>query len=283
MTRGAAKQTSLLYVSNLGSSQVTVYTYLNGAGLLLVGTLKKFSYPTGMCTDKAGDVWIPDAGTGNVYEYAHGGSTPIDTIEQTGNSRPYDCSVDPNTGELAVANQTGGQYPSGNVKVYPKGSHAGIKYDAPHRAQVNFVAYDDNGNLFADGTDVTDGPGLYELRKGHHAFTTLSVTGGQLRSPGAIQWLNPTLLVGDVSDQGAPQAYKMFVYGTVANVLATLTFADTQDTYGFWRRGERVIVPDHLGSAVRIYSLPKGSLLATLTTRVSLPFGTVVSQSAPAR
>lgn len=75
MAAGAAKQPNLLYVSNSGSGSVTVYTYLNGGGLLLVGTLSGFSLPAGMCTDKAGDVFIPDYGRRKIFEYAHGGST----------------------------------------------------------------------------------------------------------------------------------------------------------------------------------------------------------------
>ncbi|HEY1654052.1 MAG TPA: hypothetical protein VGF86_02935, partial [Candidatus Tumulicola sp.] len=273
--------TSLLYVSNLGTNDVTVYTYRNGGGLLLVGTLTGFSYPTGMCTDKVGNVWVPDAGSGAVYEFAHGGTSPIDTIRQTGNSRPYDCSVDLSTGKLAVANQSGGQFPNGNVKIYAKGSHSGVKYEAPHDAQVDFLAYDDKSDLFVDGTQATYGAGLYELPRGHHQFTTLTLSGGQLYSPGAIQWLNPTLLVGDAGQQGqgSPVADKIFVYGTTATILGVVSFANTQDTYGFWRRGKRIIVPDHLGNAVEMYALSNGAPISTLTTGISLPFGAVVSQS----
>src|SRR5665213_3014248 len=49
MAPDAQKQLSLLYISNAGSSSVTVYTYLNGGGLLLVGTLTGFSSLAGMC------------------------------------------------------------------------------------------------------------------------------------------------------------------------------------------------------------------------------------------
>ncbi len=63
MLSGAQKQQSVLYISNQGNGSVTVYTYLDGGGLVLVGTLGGFSKPGGMCTDSAGDVWITDYGT----------------------------------------------------------------------------------------------------------------------------------------------------------------------------------------------------------------------------
>ena len=58
MTPQATQATDLLYVSN--SRDVTVYTYKNGNGINLVGTLTGFSTPKGMCSDKAGNVWIAD-------------------------------------------------------------------------------------------------------------------------------------------------------------------------------------------------------------------------------
>src|SRR5579871_5251079 len=85
-----AKTQSLLYVSNQGNGSVTAYTYVNGGGLVLVGTLTGFSKPTGMCTDNAGNVWIPDYGTRLISEYAHGGTTPIFTIKEH-IGLPFDC------------------------------------------------------------------------------------------------------------------------------------------------------------------------------------------------
>ncbi len=280
----AQNQLSLLYVSNSGTASVTVYTYLNGGGLLLVGTLTGFSRPTGMCTDKTGDVWIPDYGTNTLYEYKHGGTTPIETIRQVGSSRPVDCSIDPDTGNLAVVNQfpNAHYYPAGNVKIYPKGSRNGTKYRAPYGTEPDFLAYDDKGNLYVDGTLNPYGYGdsLFELPNGGKQFTNLTLEGGTLNIPGAIQWVKPTLLVGDQNfqNQRTNGAYKLFVSGSTATVVGTLQFKGTQQAYGFWRRAGRVIVPDHTGNIVRIYNLSDGSLFSKLTTGISSPFGAVVSQ-----
>ena len=291
MLPGAQKQPSLLYISNLGTASVTVYTYLNGGGLLLVGTLSGFSLPTGMCTESSGNVWIPDYGTRKILEYAHGGTTPIFTITEH-SGFPYDCAVDPTTGNLAVANQhPNGKYQAfGNVVVYPKGSRNGRVFSTSNGfSDVYFVAYDNKSNLYVDANPCAPSscyygggpPGLFELAKGGAAFTQLTLSGATLYQPIAINWIKPTLMVGDQNfqNQGTSGAYKLFVSGSTATQVGTLQFGGTQQAYGFWRRAGRVIVPDHTGNIVRIYNLSNGSLFSKLTTEISLPFGAVTSQA----
>lgn len=291
MAPGAQKASSLLYVSNWGTSHVTVYTYLDGSGLVLVGTLTGFSLPAGMCTDSTGNVWVPDADTRRLYEYAHGGTQPIETIQQK-SGYPYACSVDPTTGNLAVASQhPNGKYQAFSVvDVYPKGSKTETPYSTPHGfKKVYFVAYDNASNLYADGTrcfrdncyyDRNGPPGLYELVNGASEFKRLNFQGGTLQQPTAINWVKPTLLVGDrdFQNQGTSGAYKVFVSGSRATVVGTLPFDGTQQANGFSRRAGRVIVPDFTGNVVRIYNLSDGSLFSTLTTEISSPFAAVVSQ-----
>ena len=283
MTPGAKKSPSLLYVSNEGTATVTVYTYLDGDGLILVGTLTGFSHPAGMCTDRSGDVWITDYGTNRLYEYEHGGTTPIETIREVGSSRPNDCAVDPATGDLAVANQfpNAHYYQTGNVKIYHPGSHTGTKYSLGYM-QVDFLAYDDHSNLYVDGQPTNpygygnNGP-LLVIPSGSKGPVNLTLKGATLYQPSAVQWINPTLLVGD-SREKTSFAYKFFVSGSVATVVGKLQFPGTQETYGFGRRADKVIVPDFSGNVVRIYTLSTGTLYASLTAGISLPFGAVVSQ-----
>ncbi|HKU81037.1 MAG TPA: hypothetical protein VJP76_02620 [Candidatus Tumulicola sp.] len=285
MSPGAQKQPSLLYVSNDGTASVTVYTYLNGGGLLQVGTLTGFSVPTGLCADKAGDVWVSDWGAKALYEYAHGGTTRIFTIRQP-SDRPYDCAVDLATGDLAVANQqpNGHYYPSGNVKIYPPHSHSGRAYGGSWFPEVNFVAYDNKGDVFADvaNTDpyAYGGP-LYELPAGGDQLLPLTISGATLYTPGALQWVKPYLLAGDRDFQAKDEqgAYKLIVFGSVATSVGTLSFQKTQNTYAFWRRGDKVIVPDHDQSVIQIYPLAGGTIEKTLRDNISLPFGAAVSQA----
>ncbi len=285
MTSGAQKEPSLLYVSNWGTAAVTIYTYLNGGGLVLVGQLTGFVQPAGMCADKAGNVWITDYGTGvkTLYEYAHGGTSPIRTLRQQ-NGKPYDCSVDLNTGDLAVANELPeGKLTFANVTVYPLGAHQGIHYAPPYGFQrVDFLAYDDKSNLYVDGLELYyNVRKLFELHKGGTKLRRLALRGANLEAPGAIQWVNPTLLIGDnnLGNQGVAGAYKVLVSKTVATVVGKLSYQETQAAGAFWRRSGRIIVPDTTGNIVRIYNLSDGSLYSSFTAGVSQPFGAVVSQA----
>ena len=109
----------------------------------------------------------------------------------------------------------------------------------------------------------------------------MDLRGAKLYKPGAIQWVNPTLLIGDgnFKNQGIAGAYKAFVSKTAATVVGTLSFPGTTNLGAFWRRAGLVIVPDTGANIVRIYNLSDGSLYASLTTGISQPFGAVVSQA----
>ena len=95
-----ARNGSLLYVSSVLTGDVYVYSYSTQK---LVGTLTGFTQPYGLCADKAGNVWVVNDGASQLVEYAHGGSTPIATLSDTG-EYPEGCSVDAVTGNLAVTN-----------------------------------------------------------------------------------------------------------------------------------------------------------------------------------
>ena len=69
-----AKSRKLLHVSGGNFNEVFVYTYPKSK---LVGTLTGFQYPASPCTDKDGDVWIPNWDVANIVEYAHGGTSVI--------------------------------------------------------------------------------------------------------------------------------------------------------------------------------------------------------------
>lgn len=77
-----ARSADLLYVAN-GNGTVTTYTYPEGR---LVGTLFGFDTPEGECVDSS----------------AHGAKKPRKKLSDVGYN-PTSCSIDPGTGNLAVA------------------------------------------------------------------------------------------------------------------------------------------------------------------------------------
>ncbi len=282
MAQGAAKQSSLLYVSNQGARDVTVYTYSDGNDLRLVGTLSGFDKPSGMCTDKSGDVLVTDSYARRIYRYHHGGTKRVEIIQERGTSVPNSCAVDPTTGDVATADQFNGDgKPVGVVKIYTAGERDGKKYFVG-KIQPYYVAYDGKGNLFADAQNAYNhNVTLSEMAKGNTYFIRLTVAGGALNVPGAIQWIKPTLLIGnETSDSVAPFADKLFISGQTATIVGQVPFPSSQQASGFYRRADRIVVPDPVANDIEIYTFPGGALYSTLTQAVSNPVSAVISQAA---
>jgi hypothetical protein len=143
------KKSQLLYVSDIGTSDVYVYTYPQGR---LSQTLTGFKEPFGDCVDKKGDVFITDQGAAAIYEYAHGRSSPVATLQDS-SEEPQGCSVDFKTGDLAVSNALSGNNGSaaGSVSIYKdaKGTPTIVTDSAIY--DLGYCGYDTRSNLFVDG------------------------------------------------------------------------------------------------------------------------------------
>jgi|SRR5579862_2660943 len=142
MAKGLTSQ-DLLYVSN-GNGTVNVYNYSDGS---VVGVLTKFTQPQGMCSDRSGDVYITDFKANKVYEYPHGGTKPSKSLKESP-YHPYACSVDPKTGDLAVANYAQRFYDEGNIRIYSPGSNEPVTYTGTSDDHFTGCAYDTHDDLF---------------------------------------------------------------------------------------------------------------------------------------
>ena len=65
--------------------------------------LAGFRAPKGECVDADNDVFITDSKLSEIFEYQHGAKKPVNILTDNG-YRPYGCSIDFTTGNLAVAN-----------------------------------------------------------------------------------------------------------------------------------------------------------------------------------
>jgi hypothetical protein len=207
--------------------------------------------PEGLRSDNSGNVWVSDYGGKALYEYAHGGSTPIAKILQHA-GYPNDCAVDPKTGNLAVAN-----------------------------ALPTFhLTYDNKSNLFVECEDDYGyiGP-LAEAPAGSTSFTRSNLEANvEFSAFSGLQWINPTLLMGGLTDsEYSSVAYKLLVSGSSATVVQTLRFSDTQQAQGMWRRAGNVAVTEYLNDAVEIYRISDGSYVTSVTDDISGPYGTTIS------
>jgi hypothetical protein len=170
----AATTQDLVYVSN-ADGEVTVYRYWQHT---LVGVLTNFTQPMGQCADSAGDVFITDYAAEEIFEYAHGGTQPIETLNDSPNE-PYACSVDPTTGNLAVANDNGSS--EGNIVIWPKGSGGPTTFTDSVLYNFQGCAYDGSGDLLVSNGNPGDSkPASFAwLPRGGTSLINIAVPGPQ--------------------------------------------------------------------------------------------------------
>ncbi len=169
----------LVYITN-GNEEVTVY---NLETQKLVGVLTNFTKPMGECVDASGNIYIADAGANTVVEYAHGGSKAIETFDDSPDT-PYTCTVDPTTGNLAVANND-------NIAIWPNGGCGkATRYTDSALGSFDGCAYDTAGNLLT--TNGADPSAFAWLPHGGSQLDTITMpgpkSGWQWYYVAGIQW-----------------------------------------------------------------------------------------------
>jgi len=253
-----AKKKDLIYVSSFGPPsgpwQILVFSYPQGE---LLGTLSGFPELLGECVDKKENVFVTSAtssGVGYIYEYAHGGSSPIATLNDPLTS-PESCSVDAKTGNLAVISV-------GGVAVYPHAQDSPTTYTDPSFGAMNYGGYDNQGNLFVDGTRESVGFVFAELPSGSSGFRDIYVD-QPCRDDGSVQWDGRYITLQTVAQGGfAPRViYRLSVSGSSATVLGTTALKSNRNRYDggqFWIQGKDVIGPDNDGESVALWKYPIG-------------------------
>lgn len=143
--------TDLLYISD-GNGEVAVYQYDSQT---IVGVLTHFKNPMGECSDSKGDVFITDNGDEKIFEYRHGGTKAVAELADS-QYEPYACSVNPATGNLAVANHGEGTA-EGNLAIYAHAKGRPVYYTDKKLANIEGCAYDYAGDLLVtNGSAGTD-------------------------------------------------------------------------------------------------------------------------------
>jgi hypothetical protein len=162
-----ASQGDLLYVGQPDDGAVTIYSFPQGQ---VVGQLLGLGYVNNLCSDDRGDVWIMASLSSygsRLYEYAHGGRRITTLIDSLGEG--WACGVDPTTGDLAVANEVGGDYRS-NVAIYANGSGVPAQYAMPDVDWPFSATYDNVGDLFVGGQVSVYDAGTDWLPRGTYEF-----------------------------------------------------------------------------------------------------------------
>jgi hypothetical protein len=264
-----AKGSLRLYVSDYSNGVVYAYTYPAGA---LVGAIYGPAV-RGMCRNKSGQIWIVD-GSGFVKLYAAGGWTPLKVLPVKGYD-PLGCAVDPKSGNLAVSNLNGAKGGRGSITIFSNAAGKGTTHLDSIIYNFDFVAYDANGNLFADGQD-NGNPKKFHLTKfSGGKFSAIAVKGATINFPGGVQFVNKVLTVGDQAGaSGSSVVYRMYENG---HVLGSTVLNGSADCVQYFIYLSTLVCPNASGPNAVLYAYPAGGKpTKTLPGNFALPIGSLI-------
>lgn len=250
-----AKGDDLLYLSGEASSTVYVFAYPSGKA---VGELTGILFPTFECGDKSGNVFVTssDDSTGGVYEFAHGGTKPLEFLPL---DQARGCSVDPVTGNLAVVNF------GDTVYMYAKATGSPTKYTDYNLYNANDVAYDNMGNLFVDG-EYESNRYFALLELPYSAQTFEDITLAPVGDYNGDDY-DPILWDGKYLDLGSHTHHvlrgrilRLQISGSNATVAHKVTLGtQKRGSPQFWLRGSEIVQPSNKPqSSFQIFDFPSG-------------------------
>jgi hypothetical protein len=193
MSPNAKRIKKLLYVSDWSSNDIYVYDFNKGN---LVGQLSGLNDPYGQCVDKKGNIWVVAFGGSSVSEFAHGGTQTVKTL--TTDYQPMGCSVDPTTGNLAVA-------ASESVDVFVHASGKAHAYQTFVCHPFWAPGYDNEGNLYVEAllygsakplSGYSD-PLACELPHGGKSLRGVHLSGFGVYYPASVMWDGKHLTLSD--------------------------------------------------------------------------------------
>jgi hypothetical protein len=250
-----AKRDGLIYATG-GCLGTCVFSYPESklVGTLDVGFGGSYS-SSGDCTDGNGNIFISN--NDNVFEYAHGGTTPIATLDLPG-SNAIGCSVDPTTGNLAVVFSGNGK----NVAIFPAAMGTPTLYDS--EIDSAFCGYDNSGNLYVDGLGSENAPSLTELPSGGSAFSAISISEA-VGFPAQVQWDGQYITIQDAT-KGNIAVSRLQIYGSEATIVSITKFDIPKTASQSWIYGKKIFIPyGRRGRQIRVgvWKYPKGGKPAT--------------------
>jgi hypothetical protein len=261
-----AKSENLLYVSSY-YKYVNVYSYPKGK---LVGTLTGFGILAEDCSDKLGNVWIIDNQYGKIYEYAHGGVTPIATLTPP-SSDPLSCAVSPRNGDLAVGTGTE------ELVIYPRGTGMPIEYADYPVEGFFYCGYDPKGNLFISALTSSYKFQFAELVKGASSIANIALD-QSIELPGGVAAKARQVAVGD---EQTGTIYEFQISGSSGTKVGTTPLSGASQALNqFLIDGGRVVaaVSSQDAPAVDFFDFPAGGTpIKSITRDLQEPLGVAIS------
>lgn len=275
-----AKRLDLLYVSDYETNNVYAYSFPRGKLRgVLAGILKNFVLPTGLCSDNAGNVFVPDSANSTVLEFAHGSTKLVKTLIDS-NELPYSCAVDDTTGNLAVVDLESASG-AGGVSIYSRARGLPKTYDYGFIYKWYFAAYDDEGNLFVDASyDLPSEPlAFVELPKGQKGFETVTLD-QTFGAPGGVAWDGSYLAVGDAKSS---IIYRFVIAGSSGTQVGATRLRRAREVAQFAIVGKTVVGANFHGHSVAFWKYPAGGVPAKSLAGFGEPFGVTLSKAASGR
>jgi len=255
-----SKHDTLLYISDFYG--VHVYSYPSGT---LVGELEDFQSPAGLCSDKAGNVFVTDTEAQKVYEFAHGGTQPIATLyDNYASFNAFACSVDRATKTLAVTSAD-----SNDVFLFKDEAGSPIIYKNPY-AFGYFCTYDGSGNLFTRGTDNH----IAELSKGSTSFTNIKLS-ERVHDIVGFAWDGNYLSINGNSPSNVN--YRVQVNGRKATIVSKASLLQAKFVVQFTLYNHQLIGPDQNANRVSFWKYPKATNPVKTIGELELPEGSTIS------
>jgi sugar lactone lactonase YvrE len=275
MSAEAAKQ-NLLYVSDYETDDVYAYSYPDGklSGVLR-GILKTFIYPTGLCTDTAGDVFIPDSGNAGILVYAHGGTKVVRTLHDAG-EYPYSCVVDPKSGDLAVVDLESVSGPGG-VSIYAQAAGRPRFYNHGFTYKYFFAAYDADGNLFVDAAqDIPSAPFEFLERRAKGKQLEQVTLDADIAIPGGVVWDGQYVAV---EDSKTATIDRFAISNLQGKKAGSVTLSEAKFPAQFLVADGHVVAAEFHGKRVGFWAYPGGGAPAKTIDGFGYPFGIALSDA----
>ena len=275
--RQATGRQQLIYVidNNLyKGSHVSLYSYPDGKP---EGKLTGLGVLYGACADSHGDVFIvssASASTSTIIEYPPGGTSPINVFYDLGYTATG-CSVDPKTGNLAVANFYAYNYTSGTITIFRNAAARPVVLTVPDIFSPRYCGYDANGNLFLVGYTKNLQILFAELPAGSTQFTGITLNQA-INEPGNLEWDGKYMAIGDSSTN---VIYQFSMNGSTGTEVGSTTLGGVNYYLTqFWIVGSKVVGAAAVDKKVGIWKYPAGGAAVKLIKQKSdIPIGVAVT------
>jgi hypothetical protein len=247
-----ATKIPLLYISSGMSRDLNMFSYPQGTP---EGVVRGINLPNGICSDAKGNIFAPEETSGDILEFAHGGTTPIAKLLDQ-HWDPYSCSFDPKSRTLAVVAVTNAALTAGSIALYRNETGSPTIIQPSNMRIVINCGFDDKGNLFVDGWTNLESYGgvfIYEVFPVGKSAPKVIKLAKKIAEPGAIQWDGKYLTIADASN-----GILYRTNGIGGKIESTVTLAGASNDYGTFIQGDTVIVPSFYSIHAGFWHYPSG-------------------------